>query len=149
MNQTIDNPEEAGESGFSSRAVIIAVILTLFLLTSSSYITLKLGALPWPIIFSAIVSAAVLNFIGKFKNKTNVHEINVAQAGGTIGGLMAAGICFTIPGIFYLQQNGIDISSIDLISLMLACLAAGILGILLSIPIRRVLIDEENLPYRS
>lgn len=149
MNNTTNNPEEIGNSGFTFRAVIIAVTLTLFLLTTSSYITLKLGALPWPIIFSAIIAGAVLNFIGRLKNKTNVHEINVAQAGGTIGGLMAAGITFTIPGILYLQQKGIDIAGIDVFSLMLVCLAAGILGILLSIPIKRVLIDEEDLPYPS
>ncbi len=149
MDNTTNNPEEIGETGFSFRAVIIALALTLFLLTTSSYITLKLGALPWPIIFSAIIAGAILNFIGQFSRRTNVHEINVAQAGGTIGGLMAAGITFTIPGILYLQQKGIAISSIDVFSLILVCLAAGILGILLSVPIKRVLVDEENLPYPS
>ncbi|MCK5044813.1 OPT/YSL family transporter [Candidatus Parcubacteria bacterium] len=149
MNNTTNNLEEVGETGFSLRAVVVAISLTLFLLVTSSYITLKLGALPWPIIFSAIIAGAVLNFVGRIGKKTNVHEINVAQAGGTIGGLMAAGITFTIPGILYLQQKGIDVSSIDVFSLILVCLAAGILGILLSVPIKRVLVDEENLPYPS
>ncbi len=149
MNNTTNNLEEVGETGFSLRAVVVAISLTLFLLVTSSYITLKLGALPGPIIFSAIIAGAVLNFVGRIGKKTNVHEINVAQAGGTIGGLMAAGITFTIPGILYLQQKGIDVSSIDVFSLILVCLAAGILGILLSVPIKRVLVDEENLPYPS
>lgn len=142
--------EEIGGSGFSLRSAAVALCLTLFLLTSSSYITLKLGALPWPIIFSAIVSGALLNFIAKLsKKRINIHEINVAQAGGTIGGLMAAGITFTIPGIIYLQQKGVDISNINLIPLIFVCFSAGVLGILLSIPIKRLLIDEENLPYPS
>ena len=149
-NNIAKNSEEYGNSGFSLRSVIVAIVLTLFLLTTSSYITLKLGALPWPIIFSAIVSGAILNFIGRLTaKKTNVHEINVAQAGGTIGGLMAAGITFTIPGILYLQQKGVDISEIGLVSLILVCLSAGILGVLLSVPIKRILIDQENLPYPS
>ena len=99
-------PEEKGESGFTIRALIIAIFLTLFLVSASSYIALRLGALPWPIIFSVIVSGAVLKLF-----KTTTHEINVAQAGGTIGGLLASGVVFTIPGILYLQQSeGLAIS---------------------------------------
>jgi len=149
MTKETQNPEEIGESGFSLKTVSVAVFLTLFLLASSSYITLKIGALPWPIIFSVVVSGVLLNFLKIFGKKTNIHEINVAQSGGTIGALMAAGITFTIPGILYLKQQGVDIFLPDSISLLLVCLAAGILGILLSLPMRRILIDEENLPYPS
>lgn len=142
-------PEEVGNSGFSLRACTIAILLTLFLLSTSSYIALKIGALPWPIIFSALIAGVILRFISHFSNSTNVHEINVAQAGGTIGGLLASGVVFTIPGILYLQQKGIAIGNINPFLLALVCVSAGILGILLSIPIRRVLIDEEKLPYPS
>ncbi|MBU7014574.1 MAG: OPT/YSL family transporter [Theionarchaea archaeon] len=136
-------PEEQGESGFTIRALLIAVGLTLFLLATSSYIALKLGALPWPIIFSVIVAGAILKMF-----KTSIHEINVAQAGGTIGGLMASGVVFTIPGIIYLQKTeGLSISMPSWWALALICITGGILGVLLSIPVRRAFIDEENLPY--
>ena len=138
-------PEEKGESGFTVRALIIAVFLTLFLVASSSYIALRLGALPWPIIFSVIVAGAFLKLF-----KTTTHEINVAQAGGTIGGLLASGVVFTIPGILYLQQTeglAIDIPSWWVLALV--CVAGGTLGVLLSIPVRRTFIDEEDLPYPS
>ena len=138
-------PEEKGESGFTIRALIIAVLLTLFLVSSSSYIALRLGALPWPIIFSVIVAGAVLKLF-----KTTTHEINVAQAGGTIGGLLASGVVFTIPGILYLQRTeglAIDIPSWWVLALV--CIAGGTLGVLLSIPVRRAFIDEEDLPYPS
>jgi uncharacterized oligopeptide transporter (OPT) family protein len=138
-------PEEQGESGFTIRALAIAVILTLFLLATSSYIALKLGALPWPIIFSVIVAGAILKMF-----KTSIHEINVAQAGGTIGGLMASGVVFTIPGIIYLQQTeGLSIPLPSWWALALICITGGALGVLLSIPVRRAFIDEENLPYPS
>ena len=138
-------PEEKGESGFTVRALIIAVLLTLFLVSASSYIALRLGALPWPIIFSVIVSGAILKWF-----KTTTHEINVAQAGGTIGGLLASGVVFTIPGILYLQRTeGLDISIPAWWVLALICVAGGILGVLLSIPVRRAFIDEEDLPYPS
>ena len=138
-------PEEKGESGFTIRALFIAVLLTLFLVSASSYIALRLGALPWPIIFSVIVSGAVLKL-----SKTNVHEINVAQAGGTIGGLLASGVVFTIPGILYLQRTeGLAIAIPSWWVLALICIAGGTLGVLLSIPVRRAFVDEEDLPYPS
>jgi uncharacterized oligopeptide transporter (OPT) family protein len=139
------NPEEKGESGFTLRALSIAVGLTIFLAASSSYIAMRLGALPWPIIFSVIVSGAILKFF-----KSNIHEMNVAQAGGTIGGLLASGVVFTIPGILYLQQTeGLAISIPSWWVLALICVAGGILGVLLSIPVRRTFVDEEDLPYPS
>jgi len=146
MEQT---PEETGESGFSIRALIIAVGLTLFLLSTSIYIALRLSALPWPIIFSVIVSAGILKVLSYFKG-TNAHEINIAQAGGTIGGLMASGVAFTIPGILFLKnQMGVDIEMVDPYLLALVCVSGGVLGVLLSIPLRRTFVDEEKLPYPS
>lgn len=138
-------PEEEGESGFTIRALIIAVLLTLFLVAASSYIALKIGALPWPIIFAVIVAGALLKL-----SKTTTHEINVAQAGGTIGGLLASGVVFTIPGILYLQQKeGLNIALPPWWVIALICITGGILGVLLSIPVRRAFIDEEDLPYAS
>jgi uncharacterized oligopeptide transporter (OPT) family protein len=138
-------PEEKGESGFTIRALIIAIALTLFLVSASSYIAMRLGALPWPIIFSVIVAGAFLKLF-----KTSVHEINIAQAGGTIGGMMASGVVFTIPGIIYLQRTeGLDLALPPAWMLALICVAGGVLGVLLSIPVRRAFIDEEDLPYPS
>lgn len=138
-------PEEKGESGFTFRALLIAVFLTLFLVATSSYIALRIGALPWPIIFAVIVAGAILKLF-----KTNIHEINVAQAGGTIGGLLASGVVFTIPGILYLQRTkGLDIAMPSWWVIALICIAGGTLGVLLSIPVRRTFIDEEDLPYAT
>jgi uncharacterized oligopeptide transporter (OPT) family protein len=145
----IFEPEDKGEPGFTLRACIIALFLTIFLMITSSYIALKIGALPWPIIFSVVIAAASLQLISKFSRKTNVHEINVAQAGGTIGGLLASGVVFTIPGILYLQAKGVTVFLPSVISLASVCITAGVLGILLSVPLRRVFVEKEKLPYPS
>ncbi len=141
--------EEEGESGFTFRAVVIAIMLTLFLLVTSSYIALRIGAMPWPIIFSAVIAGALLQLVARVSRKTTRHEMNVAQAGGTIGGLLASGVVFTIPGILYLQGQGVDVSMPSAITLAVVCVTAGILGVLLSVPLRRVFVEEENLPYPS
>jgi uncharacterized oligopeptide transporter (OPT) family protein len=141
MNIPRENP------GFTIRAVIIAAGLSLFLLMSTTYIALKLGAAPWPIIFSVIVSSAIIKFLNRQRN-LNIHEVNVAQAGGSIGGLIAAGIAFTLPGIIYLNQTKeLDINLPG--PWVLGCLFvfAGLLGLMLSVPLKYTFIDEENLPF--
>ncbi|MFQ5751983.1 MAG: OPT/YSL family transporter [bacterium] len=135
------------KTGFTLRAAIIAVGLSLFLLTSSSYIAIKLGALPWPIIFSVIVSGGLIKLLSGSK-KLNMHEINVAQAGASIGGLIAAGIVFTVPGILYLNQTrNLHIAWPNPWVLGLLTSIAGLLGILLSVPLKYTFIDQEELPY--
>ncbi len=136
-------------SGLTLRSIIIAIGLSLFLLTSSSYIAIKLGALPWPIIFSVIVSGGIIKLLNRGR-AVNIHEINVAQAGASIGGLVAAGVVFTLPGILYLNQTrGLEIPWPKLwVTGLVVCLAA-LLGVLLSVPLKYTFIDEENLPYPS
>lgn len=143
------NTEEQESSGFTIRASIIAILLTIFLLVTSSYIALRIGALPWPIIFSAVVAGALLQIVSRVSRKTTKHEMNVAQAGGTIGGLLASGVVFTIPGILYLQSQGVSVAMPDIFTLAVVCITAGVLGLLLSVPVRRVFVEEENLLYPS
>jgi uncharacterized oligopeptide transporter (OPT) family protein len=141
MTSNTENP------GFTLRAVLIAIALSLFLLMSTSYIAIRLGAAPWPIIFSVIVSAALIKILNQGR-KINIHEVNVAQAGGSIGGLVAAGVTFTIPGIIYLNQTkGMSIEMPEPLLLGLLIAAAGVLGLLLSVPLKYTFIDEEDLPF--
>jgi uncharacterized oligopeptide transporter (OPT) family protein len=141
--------EDKGEPGFTLRSCVIAVILTIFLMITSSYIALKIGALPWPIIFSVVIAAASLQLVSRVSKKTNVHEINVAQSGGTIGGLLASGVVFTIPGILFLQAQGVTVPLPSVISLASVCITAGVLGVLLSVPLRRMFVEKQKLPYPS
>ena len=53
----MSEPEFEGNPGFSPVSVLIAVLLTIFLGTASTYVALFISALPWPIVFSAITSS--------------------------------------------------------------------------------------------
>nr|HQV32520.1 OPT/YSL family transporter [Calditrichia bacterium] len=137
----------SNKSALTLRAALIASFLSLFLLASTSYIALKIGAAPWPVIFSVVVSGGLLKLLDRGR-KTDIHEVNVAQAGASIGGLVAAGVSFTIPGIIFLQQAGqTDLQIPDLLPLSLLCVGAAVLGILLAIPMKATFVDEEQLPY--
>jgi len=141
-------PEEQGLSGFNIASIIITLFLSVLLALISTYVALRISALPWPIIFSVVVSLSILKIIKR--GKPSVHEINVAQAGGTIGGLIAAGIVFVIPAILFLNSIfGTNMPLPSYIDLVILALFGGSLGVSLSMPIRRVVIDEENLPFPS
>ncbi len=143
------SPEEIGKSGFTLRACAVAALLAIALAASSIYIALSLGAMPWPIIISVIASGALLKILGVFK-PTNIHEINVAQAGASIGGVLASAAAFTIPAMWFLsEKKGLSIEPLPIITVILVCITGGILGLLLSVSVRRVFVDEENLPYAS
>jgi len=134
-------------SGFTIRAAVIGSLLTVFLLMSTMYVAIKMGAAPWPIIFSVIVAGGLLKLLNGRK-PTSVHEINVAQAGASIGGLVAAGIAFTVPGILFLNQSQhLHIPWPNPFLLALLTALAGILGVMLSVPLKYTFVDRENLPY--
>jgi uncharacterized oligopeptide transporter (OPT) family protein len=61
---------------------------------------------------------------------------------------VAAGIVFTVPGILFLnQRQGLDIAWPNPWLLGLLTSIAGVLGVLLSMPLKYTFIDEEELPY--
>ncbi|MFH1470382.1 MAG: OPT/YSL family transporter, partial [Candidatus Micrarchaeota archaeon] len=142
-------PEERGKSGFTFRACVVAGLLAVVLAASSIYIALSLGAMPWPIIISVIPSGVLLKLLGSVFRPTNIHEMNVAQAGASIGGVLASAAAFTIPAMWLLASQGKHVEPLSTITVIIICITGGILGLLLSISIRRVFIDEENLPYAS
>ncbi len=123
---------------------ITTLVVTLFLFFTSAYISMKLGAMPWPIVFSIVVSAGLLRL---FSRHVNRHDVNVAQAGGTIGGLMAAAVAFILPGL-YLQPSSPPtggLPSVWVLSLLAG--TGGLLGVLLSERVRSRYIEEAALPY--
>ncbi|MBU0979508.1 MAG: OPT/YSL family transporter [Nanoarchaeota archaeon] len=128
--------------GLSVSSIIIAILLALFLAASSSYIALKIGAMPWPIIFSVLMSFILLKLF-----RPSIHNVNVAQAGASIGGLLASAFVFVIPGMWLLQQQGRDIPDFPIWALATLGLLGGLLGLILSVPLRKRFVDR--LPFPS
>ena len=70
---------------FNLRTIILGACGSALISMSSMYVALRLGALPWPTIFVAILSMALL----KLFKKTNVNEINVTHTGMSAGAMVA------------------------------------------------------------
>ncbi|MGC8757941.1 MAG: OPT/YSL family transporter, partial [Caldisericaceae bacterium] len=124
---------------FNLRTVVLAACGSALISMSSMYVALRLGALPWPTIFAAILSMAIL----KLLKNTNVNEINVAHTGMSAGAMVAGGIAFTIPGIWIIQQD----AYVSFWYVLLVAVMGVILGVMSVILIRSYFIDRSNLPY--
>jgi len=126
-----------GNGTFPWRAIIIGSALSVLVALYSAYAGLKMGGVYWPMVTTAVVSMAIVRFFGgKDKNETNVMQTTAST-----GGLLAAGIIFTIPAIFML---GLEVGALDI---LLVSLTGGLLGLLFTYPLRQRMIIEEKLPY--
>jgi len=123
--------------GLPVRALILGAILSVAVSMYSAFAGLKIGGVYWPSVTMAVVAMALLTLLGK----TNKNEINVAQTAASAGGLLAAGLIFTIPAIWLL---GFEVS---LLEIFFVSLVGGLTGLMFSVPLRREMIEREKLPY--
>ena len=125
--------------GLSVRSILIGLLGGAFISASSIYVALKMGALPWPIVFASILSFTLLKLMGN----TNLSEVNVAHTTMSAGAMVAGGIAFTIPGIWILNPE----TSISWIQVVVATLIGVAIGLVCSYLLRPRFIDEQVLPY--
>lgn len=125
----------------SVRGVIIGCVGCAIITASSVYVALKMGALPWPIIFAAILSLFLLKVVSR--GKSTLNEANVTHTIMSSGAMVAGGLAFTIPGAWMLGL-GDDISWVQLIVIAVCGSALGLIG---SIAFRRHFIEDAKLEY--
>lgn len=121
------------------RSVIIGIGGLLVITSSSMYVALRMGALPWPTVFVTIVSLAILS---RFKN-SNLNEINITHTIMSSGAMVAGGLAFTMPGLWIRDPN----ASISITSLLIITISGALLGTLFSIIARKKYVEKEQLPY--
>ncbi len=132
-----DRPSGSGQ--LSRAGVVIGVVGCVLLTASSVYTALKLGALPWPTIFTSIISLVLLRAFGH----RDLNDANVTQIVMSAGSMVAGGIAFTIPGIWML---GLD-SQTSLWEMFFVALSGVLLGLVATALIRKRFVDESDLEY--
>lgn len=121
------------------RSILLAIFLAMLLAMSNAYMALKLGILTSASIPAAIISMGILRL---FKNAT-ILENNAVQTAASAGEAVAGGIVYTIPALIIIEYwHGFDY----LTNFFIAA-SGGILGVLFSIPLRRVLVNEPILKF--
>ncbi|SDK86572.1 OPT/YSL family transporter [Natronincola ferrireducens] len=121
------------------RGLIIGAIGAVIITTSSMYVALRMGALPWPTIFVAVMSMTILKAMGK----TNLNEINVTHTAMSAGGMVAGGLAFTIPGIWMLNSD----AEVSFLTLLVVTLSGTVLGVIFTALVRKYFIEGEKLPF--
>lgn len=121
------------------RVIVLAIILTVLLAMSNAYLALKLGILTSASIPAAIISMGILRF---FKNST-ILENNAVQTAASAGEAVAGGIVYTIPALIIIGYW----NHFDYVTNFFIAACGGILGVLFSIPLRRILVNEHALKF--
>lgn len=140
--QQLDNPGKYASSfgqQCTFRALLLGISGSLIITTSSMYVALKMGSLPWPTIFVAVMSMAVL----KLLRRTNLNEINVAHTAMSAGSMVAGGLAFTIPGIWIIDKS----ARVSPVSLLVVTLTGTLLGVFFTAYFRKFFIEEQKLPF--
>jgi len=121
------------------RSILLAIVLTVILAISNTYLALKLGILTSASIPAAIISMGILRL---FKNST-ILENNAVQTAASAGEAVAGGIVYTIPALIVIEYW----HHFDYLTNFFIALSGGVLGVLFSIPLRRLLVNDHALKF--
>ena len=125
---------------FSLRAILLGLIMTGILGAANAYLGLRAGmtiAATYP---AAVIGMSLLRLM-----KGSLLEENMARTIGSIGESVAAGAAFTIPGFVLAGLwPGLDGKFWPSVSLMII---GGLLGILFVTLLRRVMVEDTELPF--
>ena len=120
------------------RGLILGAFITLVFTAANVYLGLKVGLTFASSIPAAVISMAVLR---AFKTST-IYENNIVQTVASAAGTLSS-IIFVLPGLVmigwwtgfpYWESFGV-------------CAVGGILGVMYSVPLRRALVTNSDLPY--
>ena len=99
----------------SAAGIIIGCIGCVIITASSVYTALKMGALPWPTIFTSITALVLLRALGR----SSLNEANVTQIIMSAGSMVAGGLAFTVPGLWMLGMAD-QVSWVEMLGVALA-----------------------------
>ncbi|NLA21704.1 MAG: oligopeptide transporter, OPT family, partial [Candidatus Marinimicrobia bacterium] len=127
---------------FTIRSLIIGLIMAVVLGAANAYLGLKAGmtiAATYP---AAVIGMAILRMM-----KGTILEENFARTVGSIGESVAAGAIFTIPA-FYIAGIWTDFATLpNYLIASSIMLVGGVLGVLFVALLRRVMVEDVELPF--
>lgn len=120
------------------RGIILGALITVIFTASNVYLGLKVGVTFASSIPAAVISMAVLKF---FKD-SSILENNMVQTQASSAGTLSF-VIFVLPGLLMMGYW----QDFPFWQTMLICAAGGTLGVLFTIPLRRAMVVNSNLPY--
>lgn len=141
MENAADRPLERAETSrveLTVRGLLLGAAITLVFTAANVYLGLKVG-----LTFASSIPAAVISMACLRALKTaTIWENNIVQTVASAAGTLSS-IIFVLPGLVmvgwwtgfpFWQSFGV-------------CVVGGVLGVMYSIPLRRALVTQSDLPY--
>lgn len=131
-------PSQTSMREFTIRALVLGLIMCVILGAANAYLGLKAGmtiAATYP---AAVIGMAVLRVL-----RGSILEENMARTVGSIGESVAAGAIFTIPA-FVIAGVWTELRYFESTAIMVV---GGIVGVLFVTLLRRVMVEDKELPY--
>jgi putative OPT family oligopeptide transporter len=127
------NPKE-----LTIRGLILGALITTVFTAANVYLGLKVGLTFASSIPAAVISMAILSAV----KDSSILENNIVQTVASAAGTLSA-IIFVLPGLVIVGWW----TGFPFWQSFLICLAGGVLGVLFTIPLRRALVTDSDLPY--
>ena len=123
---------------FTVRGVIIGAVITLAFTAANVYLGLKIGLTFASSIPAAVISMAVLRW---FRGAT-IFENNIVQTIASAAGTLSS-VIFVLPGLVMIGWW----TGFPYWESFAVCAVGGVLGVMYTIPLRRALVTDSDLPY--
>src|SRR5712671_4013645 len=135
-------PETASMKEFTWRALLLGLVMCVILGAPNAYLGLKSGVTIAATYPAAVIGMAVLRVW-----KGSILEENIARTAGSIGESVAAGAIFTVPA-FVIAKVWPSFSPADAYwKSTVLMTTGGVLGVLFCSLVRRVLVEDPELPF--
>jgi putative OPT family oligopeptide transporter len=132
------NANEQTRAELTVRGLIIGIIITLVFTAANVYAGLKAALTFSTSIPAAVISMAILR---SFRDAT-IQENNIVQTVASAAGTLSS-IIFVLPGLIMIGYW----TDFPFWTSFWICALGGILGVMYSIPLRRALVTNSDLPY--
>jgi putative OPT family oligopeptide transporter len=129
------------------RAICIAIVVAALMGASYPAVVLRIGYGPNISVVSAFFGYIAITLIGLVTGVRGTRwENNMVQTAGTAAG-QAGFMVVVLAAIDMLNQRGLLNLQLSPLQIFAWLSVAGMLGVLLAVPLRKHYIDEENLPF--
>jgi len=143
MAKTLDRRVE-----FTVRGVIIGAVITVLFTAANVYLGLKIGLTFASSIPAAVLSMAFLKlltttpFVKRFFKASSIYENNIVQTLASAAGTLSS-VIFVLPGLVMIGWW----TGFPYWESFAVCAVGGVLGVMYTIPLRRALVTNSDLPY--
>jgi putative OPT family oligopeptide transporter len=120
------------------RGLILGALITTVFTAANIYLGLKVGLTFASSIPAAVISMAILSAV----KDSSILENNIVQTVASAAGTLSS-IIFVLPGLVIVGWW----TGFPFWQSFLICVSGGVLGVLFTIPLRRALVTDSDLPY--